>query len=110
MNDLNNKKNSIFDLKKEDESEEINFYFQKLNSIIIKGKINYLEDFPIPIIDDDSLVYYIEQDQKILKYYNQYKLNFVNNFRKYTELSIEQRYSVLSEDDISSLRYLDVIN
>ena len=107
LNDLNNKKNSIFDLKKEDESEEINFYFQKLNSIIIKGKINYLEDFPIPIIDDDSLVYYIEQDQKILKYYNQYKLNFVNNFRKYTELSIEQRYSVLSEDDISSLRYLD---
>ena len=31
----------------------------------------------------------------------------MKSFEKYLELSIEQKYSVLSEDDISCLRYVD---
>ena len=99
----NTQKGNIYD----NENEEINFYFQKLNSLFIKGKIHYLENFPLPIINDDSLVFYIEQDQKILKENNKYNLNLVTSFKKYTELSIEQKYSVLSKEDISCLRFLD---
>ena len=102
----NNKLNNLFELNN-DNSEEINFYFQKLNSLLIKGNIRYLENFPLPIINEDSLVYYVEQDQKILREYNKYNLNFVNSFQKYTELSIEQKYSVLSKNDILFLKFLD---
>ena len=98
--------NNLFELNN-DNSEEINFYFQKLNSLLIKGNIRYLENFPLPIINEDSLVYYVEQDQKILREYNKYNLNFVNSFQKYTELSIEQKYSVLSKNDILFLKFLD---
>ena len=103
----NNIWNNLLSSNKEGENDEINFYFQKLNSLLIKGKIGYLENFPIPIIDDNSLVFYIEQDQKILKENSKFNLNFVKSFKKYTELSVEQKYTALSEDDISSLRYLD---
>ena len=99
--------NNKYDFNNIDKSEEINFYFQKLNSILIKGKIRYLENFPLPIINDDSLVYYLEQDQKILKENSKFILNFVTSFQKYTELSVEQKYSALSEDDISTLKFLD---
>ena len=102
----NNKLNNLFELNN-DNCEEINFYFQKLNSLLIKGNIRYLENFPLPIINEDSLVYYVEQDQKILREYNKYNLNFVNSFQKYTELSIEQKYSVLSKNDILFLKFLD---
>ena len=57
------KNKNIFDEK--NETGEIDFYFQKLNAIFIKGKIDYLDNFPIPIIEDGSLVFYIEQDQRI---------------------------------------------
>lgn len=99
------KNKNIFDEK--NETGEIDFYFQKLNAIFIKGKIDYLDNFPIPIIEDGSLVFYIEQDQRILKENNKENLNFVKSFEKYLELSVEQKYSVLSDEDISSLRYLD---
>ena len=104
----NNKKklSNSFEMNN-DKSEEINFYFQKLNTLLIKGNIKYIENFPLPIINEGSLVYYVEQDQKILKEYNKYNLNFVNSFKKYTELSIEQKYSVLSSEDILFLRFLD---
>ena len=105
-NNKNKKLNNLFELKN-DNSEEINFYFQKLNSLLIKGNIRFLENFPLPIIDEDSLVYYVEQDQKILREYNKYNLNLVNSFKKYIELSVEQKYSVLSENDILFLRFLD---
>ena len=96
--------NNIFNDKKND---EISVFFQKFNSLLIKGKISQLENFPLPIIYDDSLVYYTEQDQKILKENGKFYLSFVQSFNKYTELSIEQKYSSLSENNISSLRFLD---
>ena len=99
--------NNSLGKNKVDENEEINFYFQKLNSLLIKGKISLLENFPIPIINEDSLVFYNEQELKLLKKYNNYNLNFANSFRKYKEISIEQKYSALSDEDISSLRNLD---
>ena len=104
LNDVLKNKN-IFDDK--NETDEIDFYFKKLNAMFIKGKIDYLDNFPIPIIEDSSLVFYIEQDQRILKENNKINLNFVKSFEKYLELSIEQKYSVLSDEDISCLRYLD---
>jgi len=104
LNDIFKNKN-IFDDK--NETDEIDFYFKKLNAMFIKGKIDYLDNFPIPIIEDSSLVFYIEQDQRILKENNKINLNFVKSFEKYLELSIEQKYSVLSDEDISCLRYLD---
>ena len=100
-------KNNKFEFNENDESKEIEYYFRKLNAIFIKGRINFLDDFPLPIIEDDSLVFYIEQDQKILKDNNKINLNFVESFKKYLELSIEQKYSVLSEEDISCLRFID---
>ena len=96
---------NIFDDK--GETDEIDFYFQKLNAMFIKGKIDYLDNFPIPMVEDSSLVFYIEQDQRILKENNKINLNFVKSFEKYLELSVEQKYSVLSDEDISCLRYLD---
>ena len=99
------KTENIFEEK--NETEEIDLYFQKLNAMLIKGKIDYLDNFPIPIIEDSSLVFYIEQDQRILKENNKTNLNFVKSFEKYLELSVEQKYSVLSDEDISCLRYLD---
>jgi len=104
LNDVLKNKN-IFDDK--NETDEIDFYFKKLNAMFIKGKIDYLDNFPIPIIEDSSLVFYIEQDQRILKENNKINLNFVKSFEKYLELSVEQKYSVLSDEDISCLRYLD---
>ena len=99
---------NLFDFNNDnDENEEINFFFQKLNSILIKGKIKYLENFPLPIINDDSFVYYKEEDQNFFKNYNKCNFNFMNSFKKYTELSVEQKYSSLSEEDLSTLRYID---
>ena len=101
------KKKKLFDLSIQEDTKEVEYYFQRLNAIFIKGNIPFLDNFPIPLIEDDSLVFYIEQDQKILKGNDKCNLNFVKSFQKYLELSIEQKYSVLSEDDISCLRYLD---
>ena len=103
----NNKNKNLFDFINNDDSKEIEYYFQRLNALFIKGKIPFLDNFPLPIIEDDSLIFYIEQDQKILKENNKVDLNFVKSFEKYLELSIEQKYSVLSDDDISCLRYID---
>ena len=106
-NSNNNTNKNLFDFIDYDNSKEIEYYFQRLNAIFIKGRIPFLDNFPFPIIDDDSLIFYIEQDQRILKENNKIYLNFVKSFEKYTELSIEQKYSVLSDDDISCLRYID---
>ena len=108
LNDgVNNiKKKSLYDFGVSD-IKEIEYYFQRLNAIFIKGKIQYLDNFPLPIVEDETLIFYIEQDQKILKENNKINLDFVKSFEKYLELSIEQKYSVLSEDDISCLRYID---
>ena len=104
---LNSKNsNKLFDFVGTDDTE-VDAYFQKLNSIFMKGKIQFLDNFPLPIIEDDSLVFNIEQDQKILKENNKIIIDFVKSFEKYLELSIEQKYSVLCEDDISTLRYID---
>ena len=105
-NILNSKKNKLFDFSDNDETE-IDTYFQKFNSLFIKGKIQYLDNFPLPIIEDESLIFNLEQDQKIIKENNKLIIDFVKSFEKYLELSIEQKYSVLSEDDISCLRYVD---
>ena len=103
----NTKKKNLFDFMGDGGSKEVEYYFQRLNALFIKGKIPFLDNFPLPIIEDDSLIFYIEQDQKILKENNKINLNFVKSFEKYLELSIEQKYSVLSDDDISCLRYID---
>ena len=104
---MNAEKQSIFDFSGKEDGKEIEYYFQRLNAIFIKGKIQYLDNFPLPYIEDDSLIFFIEQDQKILKENKKTYLNFVYSFQKYLELSIEQKYSVLSEDDISCLRFID---
>ena len=104
---INTDKTNLFDFSENDDMKILEYYFQKLNAIFIKGKIQYLDNFPLPFIEDDSLIFYIEQDQKILKENNKINLNFVRSFQKYLELSVEQKYSVLSEDDISCLRFLD---
>ena len=101
------KKQNLFDFMVTDDIKEIEYYFQRLNAIFIKGKIPFLDNFPLPIIEDESLIFYIEQDQKILKENSKINLDFVKSFKKYLELSIEQKYSVLSEDDISCLRFID---
>ena len=103
----NTKKKNLFDFMGDGGSKEVEYYFQRLNALFIKGKIPFLDNFPLPIIEDDSLIFYIEQDQKILKENNKINLNFVKSFEKYLELSIEQKYSVLSDDDISCLRFID---
>ena len=102
-------KKKIFDLSENQDKniKEIENYFRLLNAIFTKGKFQYLDNFPLPIIEDDSLVFYIEHDKKILEENANINLDFVKSFKNYLELSIEQKYSVLSEDDISCLRYLD---
>lgn len=99
------KKSNSFDFLKE-EKENMSLLFEKFTELIKNTKTQNIDNFPIPIIDDDSLSFFTEQDQKIL-YENKVPLTFLDYFKKYTELSVEQKYSVLSEKDISCMRFLD---
>ena len=63
----NTKKKNLFDFMGDGGSKEVEYYFQRLNALFIKGKIPFLDNFPLPIIEDDSLIFYIEQDQKNIK-------------------------------------------
>ena len=107
LSQYNNKKLLDFAEYNDKNIKEIENYFCLLNAIFTKGKFQYLNNFPLPEIEEDSFVFYIEHDKKILEENVNINLNFVKSFKKYLELSIEQKYSVLSEDDISCLRYLD---
>ena len=102
-------KTKLFDFAENQDKniKEIENYFGLINSIFMKGKFQYLDNFSLPVINDDSLVFYMEKDKAILEENPNINLEFVESFKKYLELSIEQKYSVLSEDDISCLRYLD---
>ena len=45
---------NLFDFIENNDKKEIEYYFQRLNAIFIKGKIQYLDNFPLPYIEDDS--------------------------------------------------------
>ena len=88
------------------DTKQIMFVFNELIKIC-EGKNIIIENFSIPEIDN-NLIIFNSQDLLILK--NNFPTNFLKICNEYKELSVSEKYSLVSKNDIDSLKLIDYIS